>query len=145
MEVVNDNFKKTLCSRSCFENTIVTLIIIKHKLKIQNINIVFNYSKILLTEAMDTVLNRGLKFAIQPLKLDITQVLTDFTRFEQNMVWKEFWFGKESEDTYAPPIFKRKKSTIFLETIEPQRAFQNFLAAVKSDIVDPKKQKTGLK
>ena len=43
-----------------------------------------------LNQPMDKVLNRGLKFAIMPLKLDITQVLTDFRRFERDMVWKEF-------------------------------------------------------
>lgn len=41
---------------------------------------------------MIKVLNRGLKFAITPLKLDITQILTDFRRFERTMVWKAFWF-----------------------------------------------------
>lgn len=41
---------------------------------------------------MIKVLNRGLKFAITPLKLDITQILTDFRWFERTMVWKAFWF-----------------------------------------------------
>ena len=85
---------------------------LKHQLKRQKINVVFNYSKIVFTEAMEKVLNRGLKFATLPLQLDVTQVLTDFTRFERNMVWKEFWFGKESEDTYTPPIFKKKKTQL---------------------------------
>ena len=82
----------------------------KNKIKKQKINVVFNYSIIVLTEAMDKVLNRGLKFAILPLKLEITQVLTDFRIFERAMVWKEFWYGKESDEPYVPPIFKKKKS-----------------------------------
>ena len=82
----------------------------KNRIKKLKINVVFNYSSIVLTESMDRVLNRGLKFAIMPLKLDITQVLTDFRRFERAMVWKEFWYGKDSEEPYVPPIFKQKKT-----------------------------------
>ena len=82
----------------------------KQKLKKQKINVVFNYSKIILTESMEKVLNRGLKFAILPLKLDITQVLTDFQRFERTILWKEFWFGKDSDEPKVPLIFKRKKT-----------------------------------
>ena len=49
---------------------------------------------------MHKVLNRGLKFAILPLKLDITQVLAEFRRHERTMVWQEFWFGKDQEEPY---------------------------------------------
>ena len=72
------------------------------------ITIVFNYSELELTSAMEEVLNLGLNFAILPTKLDITQVLCDFKRFERNMIWKEFFFGQDNED-YSPPIFKSKK------------------------------------
>ena len=47
---------------------------------------------------MERVLNKGLKFAILPPKLDVTQVLTDFERFKRSMVWNEFWFGRETEE-----------------------------------------------
>ena len=57
---------------------------------------------------MIKVLHRGLKFAIVPLKLDISQLLTDFKSFERTMVWQEYWYGKDS-DPYIPPIFKPKK------------------------------------
>ena len=40
--------------------------------KKQNINVVFIISSIPLTEAMEKVLNRGLKFAVIPRKLDNT-------------------------------------------------------------------------
>ena len=36
--------------------------------------LVFNYSNIQLTEAMDKLLNRGLLFSILPLKLDINEL-----------------------------------------------------------------------
>ena len=65
---------------------------------------------------MEKVLNRGLTFLILTLKLDITQILTDFRRFERTMVWVEFWHGREQNEIYKPPIFKQK-STIFRENI----------------------------
>ena len=65
------------------------------KIKKQNISIVFNYSTIVLTEAMVSVLNRGLNFCILPMKLDITQVLVDWKRFERSMIWTEFWYGRD--------------------------------------------------
>ena len=49
-----------------------------NSLKKQNINVIFNYSSITLTEAMEKLLNRGLNFSILPLKLDITQTLVEF-------------------------------------------------------------------
>jgi hypothetical protein len=99
--------------------------------------VVFNESKLTLTEDMVKVLNRGLKFAIVPLKLDITQILTEFRRFERTMVWYEFWFGRRTEESYKPPIFKAKKSN-FPRNYRAPRGLQDFLAAVKSEIMDPK-------
>ena len=51
----------------------------------------------MLTEPMQEVLNLGLNFAILPKKLDITQVLSDFKRFERNMIWREYFYGKDNE------------------------------------------------
>ena len=68
---------------------------------------------------MIKVLNRGLKLAIVPLKLDISQVLTNFKRFKRTMVWQEYWYGKDSVP-YIPPIFKQK-STTFQESTSHQK------------------------
>jgi len=84
----------------------------KAKFKKQHINVVFNYSSIKLTQTMEKVLNRGLNFAILPFKLDLTQVLTDFKRFERTMIWKEFWFGRETDEQAKKPIFKSKKNNL---------------------------------
>ena len=86
---------------------------------------------------MESVLNKGLKFAVLPLKLDITQILTDFRRFERTMLWKEFWFGKDSEEDYAPPMFKKRKLNFPRNHTAP-RGLRNCLAAVKSELADPK-------
>ena len=56
--------------------------------------IIYNYSSIELNEQMNKLLNRGLNFAILPLKLDITQVLVDFKRFERSTIWHEFWYRR---------------------------------------------------
>ena len=70
----------------------------KIKLKKQKISIVFNFSSLILTDSMEKVLNRGLKFCITPLKLDITQILVDYRKFERTMVWREFWHGREQNE-----------------------------------------------
>ena len=109
----------------------------KIQLKKQQITVVFNESKLNLTQDMETVLNKGLKFAITQHKLDITQVLTEFRRFERIMVWTQFWFGKAHEETYKPSLFKQKKSN-FPRNHKTHRGLQDYLAAVKSEIMDPK-------
>ena len=76
----------------------------------QAINIIFHYSKVKLSEAMEEVLNLGLNLAILPSKLDISQVLADFKRFERNMVWKEYFFKQDEDNEYTPPIFNSKKN-----------------------------------
>ena len=58
---------------------------------------------------MEKLLNRGLKFTILPLKLDITQTLVDFRRFERSLIWHEFWFDNESQSEQEIPIFKSQK------------------------------------
>ena len=54
---------------------------IKH-LKKQNISTIFNYSRIEMSEPMTKLLNRGLNFTILPLKLDLTEVIVDYNKFE---------------------------------------------------------------
>ena len=82
----------------------------KARIRKQQVNVILNYSKVQLTKDMETVLNRGLHFAILPLKLDLTQVLTDFKRFERTMIWKEFWHGRDNVNNQKRSIFKHKKN-----------------------------------
>ena len=85
---------------------------------------------------MDELLNLGLKFAIVPLKLDITQVLVDFKRYKRSLVWKEFFGAKEDED-FSQPIFKTKK-TNFPKNHNTPKGLNTFIGAVESEIRDPK-------
>ena len=107
----------------------------QHKLRRQKINIIFNYSKIELTADMENVLNRGLNFSILPLKLDLTQVLVDFHKFERSMIWTEFFYGKEIE-YYNPPIFKANKNNLPKNYSSPNE-LKTFLGAIKSELMDP--------
>ena len=79
-----------------------------NKVRKQRISVVFNESSITLTDSMVKVLNRGLKFAIQPLNLDITQVLVDYKRFERSVRWQEFWHNRECDETREVPRFVRE-------------------------------------
>ena len=58
----------------------------QRKQKKQKVNVIFNYSQLILTPAMESLLNRGLNFAITPLKLNLTQVLVDYQKFERRMI-----------------------------------------------------------
>ena len=83
----------------------------RNRLKKQTLNIVFNYSEIILSSAMSAVLNRGLNFCILPNQIDITQVLVDWKRFERTMIWIEFWYNRDCEER-EEPVFKQKRNNL---------------------------------
>ena len=87
---------------------------------------------------MEKVLNRGLNFAISPLKLNITQVLVDYAKFERRMLWHEFWANTPKQD-YKPPIFKKEKTNLPRNYPTPA-GLKSFLNGVKSEIEDPEKR-----
>ena len=89
-----------------------------------------------LTDGMTKLLNRGLNFAILPLKLDITQVLVDYKHFERSAIWQEFWFGKEKFE-YKPSLFNKKKRNLPKNYTVPT-AVKTFLSAAKSEMLDPR-------
>ena len=86
---------------------------------------------------MENVLNRGLKFCILPLKLDITQVLVDFTRFERTMIWHEFWYGKDTDIQNNTQTLRPKKNNLPTNYKVPN-GLKMFLGSVKSELMDPK-------
>merc|ERR1712129_467230 len=105
-----------------------------NKLKKQKLNMVFNYSNITLSEAMENVLNRGLNFCVMPNKLDLTQVLMEFRKFERTMIWQEFWYGTDTETTV--PIFKSNKTNLPKKHKTPPN-LKIYLSSFKSEIMDP--------
>ena len=86
---------------------------------------------------MEKVLNRGLNFCVLPLKLDLTQLLVDFKRFERTMIWHEFWYGREQSDNINRRLFKSKK-TNHPKNYNIPKHLKMFLCAMKSELIDPK-------
>ena len=107
------------------------------KLNKQQITAVFNYSSLILTEHMEELLNLGQNFAFSPLRLDITQILVDYKKYERSLVWHEFWYGREDAETkYEPPMFKTNK-TNFPKNYTVPEGLKVMIGAVKSEIMDP--------
>ena len=100
-------------------------------------DIVFNYSNLELTEAMKNLLNLGLNYSILPLKLDITQVLVDFNKFERSAIWREFWFGQEQTNEFKVSIFRSQKNNLPKNHKTP-KGLKTFLNSIKSEILDPR-------
>ena len=99
--------------------------------KEQNItrhNIVFNYSDIVMTEAMLKLLNRGLNFSILPFKLDITQTFVEYRKFERAIIWHEFFFGSETDMDIKEHIFRTEKETNY----NSPEGLKIFLSSIKS-------------
>jgi len=86
---------------------------------------------------MTKLLNRGLNFAVLPMKLDITQVLVDFRDFERRVLWKEFWHGTESEKEEKEKIFKEEKTNRPRDHATPE-GLKTFLSSIKSELMDPR-------
>ena len=100
-------------------------------------NVIFNYSKVTLTDAMKSILNKGLNFAILPQEIDLTQVIVDHKRFQRSMIWKEYWFDKDTVAKPTPPIFKLKKYNLPKSNKVPE-GLKYYFGAIKSEILDPK-------
>ena len=105
--------------------------------KKQEISVVFNYSKIKLTAAMENLLNRGLNFSILPLKLDLTQVLVDFKRFERSVIWQEYFYGRDKDEDQKAKIFKSNKTNLPKNYKIPD-GLKTYLGSIKSEIMDHK-------
>ena len=51
------------------------------------------------------------------------------------MIWKEFWYGRNTEETYKPPIFKAKKTNL-PKNHKTHNGLKTYLGAIKSEIMD---------
>ena len=103
--------------------------------KNQELSVIFNYSKIKLTAAMENLLNRGLNFSILPLKLDLTQVLVDFKRFERSVIWNEYFYGREKDEDPKARIFKSNKTNL-PKNYKTPNGLKTYLGSIKSEIMD---------
>ena len=87
---------------------------------------------------MENVLRRGLNFTILPLKLDITQTLVEFKRFERSLIWHEFWFKRDDQDKWDKPLFRTEKNNLPKNYTVPQGLKNVFMC---SKIRDNRPQK----
>ena len=100
------------------------------------VSVVFNYSSITISNDMESILNRGLNFAILPLSLDITQILVDFERFKRTIIWQEYFYGREPEKDKKEKIFKIQKFNLPRNYNTPDD-LKTYLNSIKSDLIDP--------
>ena len=84
---------------------------------------------------MENLLNRGFNFSILPLKLDITQVLVDFKKFERSVIWHEYFYDSESNGDFRKRIFKSSKYNLPKKYKSPE-GLKTYLNSIKSEIMD---------
>ena len=84
---------------------------------------------------MKNLLNRGFNFSILPLKLDLTQVLVDFKKFERSVIVHEYFDGDENNCDFRGKIFKSNKSNL-PKNYKPPEALKTYLGSIKSEIMD---------
>ena len=89
---------------------------------------------------MDRLINRGLNFSILPYKLDITQVLVDHKKYSRSVIWNEFFYGRDEDET-EKPIFRTEKTNLPKNYSTPED-LKVFLNSVKSEILDPRNRNT---
>lgn len=99
--------------------------------KKQELNVIFNYSKIKLNEATIKLLNRGLNFAIKGPAPTKSEIRTDCRMFNRRCLWKEKMWDN-NQDNYIPPIFKEEKTS--MPTGPTPRYLTGFLNTVESNI-----------
>ena len=56
----------------------------------------------------------------------------DYKKFERRVVWHEFWYGRQPEETYEIPMFKTNKTNMPKNYSIPQ-GLQMYLNGIKSE------------
>jgi hypothetical protein len=103
------------------------------KKKSQPLTAIYNYSDLTLTEAMTNLLNRGLNFCINPLKLNLTEILVDYRKFDRKLRWKEFFAEKEELqiNDWTPDIFPKEKTNV---PNKNSKGPNNFINGIRSKL-----------
>jgi hypothetical protein len=71
------------------------------------------------------------------LKLDLTQVIVDFSRFKRSAIRPDFFYGKENNKFYNPPIFKSQERNLPKNYTTPKE-LKTYLGSVKLELLDPR-------
>ena len=98
----------------------------------QNVSVVFNLSTVPLSDAMISLLNKGLGFCVKPLKLSLSKILSDFGEFKRKCCWREFFHDKDTKP-FVPPLFKTVKTNMPQKHSRPQ-GLDKFLNAIEVNL-----------
>jgi hypothetical protein len=87
----------------------------------EQITAIYNHSDLKLSDAMKSVLNRGLNFCVSPLTLNITNVLVEYRKYERSVKWVEFLLTKTlktnlTKKRRGKKKFFQKKNQIYHQT-----------------------------
>ena len=113
------------------------------RVKKQKISCIYNYSSIVLTPDMESLLNKGLDFAPTPGKVDLTQLEVDLRYFERNLYWTDVLDG-EKDENYKQSIFRERKTNMPTK-YNPPDALRNFVSGLKTDLRDPESRNKNIK
>ena len=70
------------------------------------------------------------------MKLNLTEILVDFRKFERKLKWREFWADEEGivpDAEWKQEIFPKQKFE--LPTTRPSTGLSNFIIGVKSELI----------
>ena len=101
-------------------------------------NLIFNFSSIPLTPAMESVLNKGLNFCPNPSNVNITQLLADLFRLERKMAWKSYFGDAEVNANSNDENEKFPFPEIHKKTNLPKEypsEIKTFVNSVKSELI----------
>jgi hypothetical protein len=109
--------------------------------KLKPITSIYNYTNLELSEAMTRVLNRGLNFCINPLKLNLTEILVDYRKFERKLRWKEFFSDNDELQTneWTPGVFPKEKTNL---PNKNSKGLNTFINGVRSELTGISYNKT---
>ena len=109
----------------------------QRKFRNRGVKLYFNYSKIPISPAMDSLLNRGLNYCITPSKVNVTELLIDMDKFVRKFLWREFFYDQPSDEKRKEPIVKNEKTNLPKKHKTPEK-LKMFLHATTSDLLDTK-------
>ena len=102
----------------------------------QNLSLVHNFSDMVMTEDMKSLLNHGLGFVPTPRLLNKSELVSDLHRYERRMRWKEFFYlddKAEENERKETNVFKKVKNN--LPPTRPSQPLADYLGAVRSDVI----------
>ena len=99
------------------------------------INFVYNFSSLELSDAAQSLLNKGLNFCPTPKGINTTQLYADMFRMERKFAWKHFFKNKSTEPKESEKFPFSTKSRNTNVPKEYPAEIKEFVASVKSELL----------